>query len=191
MSQPAGHTTAGVSGRAYAYGSASLGWHGPRERRVREHGARAHAVTKERVAMTFERVWEAEPEAVAEIRHAVLSFFEQAVEIPAMRRHDIALVVTEAASNAVVHAFPEDDGDGSLHVLAEIDGPRLRVILTDNGVGMTVRDERPGLGLGLPLMAHISDDIHFSAVEGGGTRVSFEFHVADATEVNTYERACS
>jgi anti-sigma regulatory factor (Ser/Thr protein kinase) len=141
--------------------------------------------------MSFERVWEAQSEAVSEIRHSVIAFVQEVVELSEQRLHDIALAVTEAASNAVVHAFPNGDGDGSIHVMAELDDPKLRIALTDNGVGMSVRNGEPGLGLGLPLMAHIADGIEITAVEGGGTRVGLQFLVEEMAGVRTPAHAWS
>ena len=64
---------------------------------------------------------------------------------------DVALCVSEAVTNAVVHAFRDREGrSGTIRVLAECtDGRMLRVSVEDDGVGVSPRSDSPGLGLGL------------------------------------------
>lgn len=53
----------------------------------------------------------------------------------------------------------------------------------DEGSGMAPRLDSPGLGLGLPLIATVTDRLDVRAREGGGTRlcVWFDNHPAAAT----------
>jgi CHAD domain-containing protein len=66
---------------------------------------------------------------------------------------DVSLAVSEAATNAVVHAYRESAGH--LHVRAHVDGAELIVVVADTGSGMAPRNDSPGLGLGMPLMASV------------------------------------
>ncbi len=101
----------------------------------------------------------AEPSSVASVRSGITDF---------ARRHgageeaiaDIALAVTEAATNAVVHAFVGRD-PGTLTVVAEPGPDSLLVRVADDGRGMVPRSDSPGLGLGLPLMAQLTVSCDF------------------------------
>jgi anti-sigma regulatory factor (Ser/Thr protein kinase) len=85
---------------------------------------------------------------------------------------DIRLAVSEAATNAVVHAYREVQG--TLVVRARVDGRDLVVIVTDTGIGLAPRPDSPGLGLGMPLMATVTTT--FSVVSRGpGTEVQMTF----------------
>jgi anti-sigma regulatory factor (Ser/Thr protein kinase) len=106
------------------------------------------------------------------IRHALrglLSGLDVADDVVA----DIALAVTEACTNAVVHAYP--DGQGSIHVIAcHVDGS-LTVTVRDHGGGMSPRVDTPGLGVGLPVIAAIAQAVEIESPAGGGTEVRMEF----------------
>jgi serine/threonine-protein kinase RsbW len=84
---------------------------------------------------------------------------------------DLQLAVSEAVTNAIQHG---GRGRGEVLVEARVTGRELRVSVSDQGGGMTPRADSPGLGLGLPIMAAVSD--HFEVVsDGGGTRVNMVF----------------
>lgn len=82
----------------------------------------------------------------------------------------IALGVTEAVTNAVLHAYlgheptPEDI---VVELTCDDELAHLRVV--DHGLG--VRPGARSLGLGLRLMAHAAEDFEVSPLEGGGTQV--------------------
>ncbi|MGI8972639.1 MAG: ATP-binding protein [Gaiella sp.] len=89
----------------------------------------------------------------------------------------LKLAVTEAASNAVRHAYP--DGNGRFAVTAEVDTSLMRVTVTDAGVGFDPptsaelpREPRQG-GMGLPLVAAMSDATEIGSNDSGGTTVTF------------------
>src|SRR3954467_7162470 len=85
----------------------------------------------------------------------------------------VKLAVSEAATNAVVHAYREDDGE--LCVRAFIDASELVVIVRDTGLGLAPRPDSPGLGLGMPLMASVTT--RFQVVSDGrsGTEIRMAF----------------
>ena len=68
---------------------------------------------------------------------------------------DVKLAVTEACTNAVVHAYP--DGEGPLEVAAYVRDDRLMLVVRDEGRGIVPRTDSPGLGLGLPLIATLAE----------------------------------
>ncbi len=92
----------------------------------------------------------------------------------------ITLAVSEAATNAVLHAYRDradgDAGDVRVAVCSGADGG-LDIHVRDRGVGPTPRPDSPGLGLGLSLMAHESDGFAIRAVPGGGTEVWLHFRL--------------
>jgi anti-sigma regulatory factor (Ser/Thr protein kinase) len=93
---------------------------------------------------------------------------------------DIAIAASEALANAVVHGFVESE-PGTITISTAMTSPtNLRVTVTDDGSGMTPRPGSPGLGLGLPLMAELSDHLSISLADAGGTRVCMDFVLAGA-----------
>jgi serine/threonine-protein kinase RsbW/stage II sporulation protein AB (anti-sigma F factor) len=85
---------------------------------------------------------------------------------------DVSLAVSEAATNAVVHAYRASTGH--LHIHAHVDGHELIVVVGDTGSGLAPRDDSPGLGLGMPLMASVTTRFNIVS-EGGGTEVHMAF----------------
>ena len=114
--------------------------------------------------------------SVAELRHSVVDF-ARANGVPEHRLDDVALAVSEAASNAVVHAFRGIGERGSLTVEASVrEQEWLQVQVTDDGSGMAPRDDSPGLGLGLPLIRHLADEFdHRRPPSGIGTELWMRF----------------
>ena len=66
----------------------------------------------------------------------------------------VRLAVSEAATNAVVHAYRESDGQLQVH--AHVAAGELVVVVADKGSGLAPRPDSPGLGLGMPLMATVT-----------------------------------
>ena len=92
----------------------------------------------------------------------------------------VRLAVSEAATNAVVHAYREDEDQGELQVRAFVDGPELVVIVCDTGLGVAPRADSPGLGLGMPLMATVTTRFQVIS-DGRGTEIHMAFALpADA-----------
>jgi serine/threonine-protein kinase RsbW/stage II sporulation protein AB (anti-sigma F factor) len=86
-----------------------------------------------------------------------------------MRVGDVALAVSEAATNVVVHA-----GAGSIELRIEATDGELLVVVSDDGAGMRPRRDSPGLGLGLPIIATVTDRME-TRTEGGRTEVLMVF----------------
>jgi serine/threonine-protein kinase RsbW len=89
----------------------------------------------------------------------------------------VELAVSEAVSNVVLHAYRDreevtEDGRIHLRVTANADG--VWVLVADDGVGMSARDDSPGLGLGLRVIASASDELSITQGEPG-TRVHMRF----------------
>ena len=88
---------------------------------------------------------------------------------------DIALAVTEAATNAVLHAFVDRE-PGTITASAHAGDRAIVVCVIDDGRGMRPRTDSPGLGLGLPMMGQLTSscDIRERA-NGTGTEVRMTF----------------
>jgi anti-sigma regulatory factor (Ser/Thr protein kinase) len=96
-----------------------------------------------------------EPASVPRARHLVRDFLVKEHHDPAAHP-GVFLSVSEACTNAVVHAYPESPGDVDLD--ARIEGARLRVTVRDFGVGPAAPTRRPGQGYGMLLIqAHVVD----------------------------------
>jgi serine/threonine-protein kinase RsbW/stage II sporulation protein AB (anti-sigma F factor) len=97
--------------------------------------------------------------------------------LPATLEHDVRLCVSEALSNAVLHAFRDrPDGDlGTVSVSAEAGSGELVVLVGDDGMGFSRRDDSPGMGLGLPLLSALASSLEITASEQGGTLVRMTF----------------
>jgi anti-sigma regulatory factor (Ser/Thr protein kinase) len=93
---------------------------------------------------------------------------------------DVELVVSEACTNAVVHGY-RDTIHGVFRVHAQRNDGSVCVTVSDDGSGMTPRADSPGLGLGLPLMAALTDRLEVApASDGSGTVVRMHFSAAGA-----------
>ncbi len=115
----------------------------------------------------------ARAENIAVVRHA-LGAFGDALDVDAQTLADVRLAVTEACTNVVVHAYP-DDADGSLEVHAQLEGDELTILVRDEGTGITPRPDSPGLGLGLPLIASLSGSLSLRRDEHDRTEVVMTF----------------
>src|SRR3712207_8472400 len=95
-------------------------------------------------------------------------------------RTDLALAVGEACANVVVHAYPPGDV-GPLIIHAKVNGSEIVITVCDQGQGMVPRPDSPGLGLGLPLIANLSDRLEISdGPDGVGTELQMAFDLRGA-----------
>jgi len=86
---------------------------------------------------------------------------------------DVKLAVSEAVSNVVRHAYGRRE-PGQVIATAHVDSGLLRIVIADTGGGMAPRSDSPGLGLGLPLMAHLADAIDVVR-KAPGTEIHLSF----------------
>ena len=90
------------------------------------------------------------------------------------------MAVSEACTNVVVHAY--DDVEGVLEVDMQADDRGLTIRVRDYGSGIHPHQQRardvPALGLGLPLIAALSDSFELRGSSGQGTEVRMTFNYA-------------
>jgi serine/threonine-protein kinase RsbW len=113
----------------------------------------------------------AEPRSASRARTAVLD----ALKGIAVDRDAIGVVVSEAVTNAVIHAYRDRERPGEVHVSARLDDDGVEVAVVDDGVGLSPRVDSPGVGLGMPLIADLADRVEISHRHLGGTRVIARF----------------
>ena len=112
--------------------------------------------------------------AVGQARRQVAAFAERH---GLARRDDVALAVTEAVTNAVVHGYRDDD-EGRVRVVACALETGLLVVVRDYGCGMQPNPGSPGAGLGLAVIGALADEMNIERPdEGGGTRIRIRFPV--------------
>jgi anti-sigma regulatory factor (Ser/Thr protein kinase) len=112
-------------------------------------------------------------------RRAVVDWARRHVEDRAVLS-DLALAVTEAATNVVLHAYRDRDEPGSVLIEARRLFDHVSVSVRDEGTGLTPRLDSPGLGLGLGLIAQVADSADVRAPESGGTEVVMRFNLVRA-----------
>ncbi len=115
----------------------------------------------------------ARAENIAIVRHA-FGALEDAYALDAQTLSDIRLAVTEACTNVVVHAYP-DGSEGPMEVFATLLGDELTVVVRDEGTGIGPRPDSPGLGLGLPLIASLTESVQLGRDEQERTEVRMTF----------------
>jgi len=113
-------------------------------------------------------------ENVIVVRQAIAGVAE-ALGLAGSRIADLKTVVTEACNNVVLHAY--DDNPGPLQVTAEPGDAALIVEVADEGHGFRPRatEGEASLGLGLPLIAALSDSFEISGGAGQGSRTTIRF----------------
>lgn len=87
------------------------------------------------------------------------------------------LAVSEAVTNAVVHAYVDAPRPGLVRIAASIENGSLLVEVCDDGSGMMPRLDSPGLGVGLPVIADMTDTLDIGDSPHGGTRLRMSFRM--------------
>ncbi|GAO41759.1 tetratricopeptide repeat-containing sensor histidine kinase [Flavihumibacter petaseus] len=92
----------------------------------------------------------------------------------------IGLIISEAVTNSIKYAFPENR-EGVIHIsLKEVDEKYFRLVIHDNGVGLpdhfNIASQQ---SMGLRLMKGLSDDIDggFSIQRNNGTEIAINFSI--------------
>ena len=112
-------------------------------------------------------------------RRAVVDWAQKHVEDRAILS-DIALAITEATTNVVLHAYRDRPVPGALSIKARSYDDHLWFSVLDEGSGLAPRVDSPGLGLGLGLIAQVADSADVRTPETGGTEVIMRFNLLRA-----------
>jgi serine/threonine-protein kinase RsbW/stage II sporulation protein AB (anti-sigma F factor) len=113
---------------------------------------------------------------VGTVRRAAVEF-ARAEGVPDLRLEDLRLAISEAVSNAVLHAFRTQDLPGTVTVTVDVTPDQfVEAVVRDDGMGMSPRGDSPGLGLGLGLIASVADAVeHRLPADGVGFELSMRF----------------
>jgi serine/threonine-protein kinase RsbW len=114
----------------------------------------------------------ARPENVAVVRH-VLGALAEALRLPDPVIEDMRLAVTEACTNVVRHAY--EGGDGTIDVIVRPMGEELEVVVADAGRGIGPSPDTAGPGLGLPLIAALTNHLEIERRRDHGSRLTMRF----------------
>lgn len=121
----------------------------------------------------FAATYEATPENVAVVRSQMAALAgDCGLDEGAIA--DVRLAVSEAATNALLHAYRDATEPGTIRIEAQIAGGELVIAVKDDGIGMAPRSDSPGLGLGLPVIASVANRFEVIPDEPG-TRLRMAF----------------
>lgn len=114
--------------------------------------------------MTFAATYEASPESIALLRNQ-MAVLAADCGLDAQAIGDVKLAVSEAATNALVHGYR--NRSGAIRVEVTVAAEELVIAITDDGLGMSPRDDSPGMGLGLPIIAEVAERVEVVDVTPG------------------------
>lgn len=121
-----------------------------------------------------EWVLDATPQAVPESRRRAVGFVSEAAGSKEVAQA-IALAVSETVTNAVIHAYDSQD-PGPVRISCHADGERFVVEVVDEGAGIWLRQDSPGVGHGLAMVGAVAQALTIApGPEGRGTAVSMAF----------------
>lgn len=134
----------------------------------------------------------ARAENVAVVRHALAGLGER-LDMDEAGIADLKTVVTEAAMNVVVHAYPSEQ-PGLLEVEAVAEGGKLTVVVRDFGMGIHPRPDvvdRPSLRIGLTLIAALSNSFEIKGGVDRGTEVTMHLELHPHDEARERDEAAA
>jgi anti-sigma regulatory factor (Ser/Thr protein kinase) len=130
-------------------------------------------------------------DSISRARNMLVAFAAEAGATPE-QQEGVRLVVSEAVTNAVQHAYGSEPGE--IHLTAAVVSDELWILIADDGCGLRPGVTSPGLGLGLSWMAEFSDGMTLLTRSSGGIEVRLRFdlpseQVGDAMPNPTASRA--
>ena len=116
---------------------------------------------------------------VGSVRHAAVEF-ARGEGVPNPPLEDLRLAISEAVTNAVIHAFRTQDRPGTITVTVDVTLNELvEAVVRDDGMGMSSRGDSPGLGLGLGLIGSVADAVEArSPADGVGFELWMSFRLS-------------
>jgi anti-sigma regulatory factor (Ser/Thr protein kinase) len=122
----------------------------------------------------FTGTYPAVPRSVPVLRRALAAVAAEA-DASEDQVNAVRLAVSEAVTNVVLHAYR--DGSGPVHVSADLAGSELWVLIADDGCGLRPGADSAGLGMGLAVIADLTDDVTIVSRSSGGVEVRMRFSV--------------
>lgn len=136
-------------------------------------------------------VFLARPENVGLCRLAAATFAANlAFSLPDVE--ELKVAVSEAVSNAVIHAYPDLPGKVFVH-FEELPNGGMAVEVRDDGIGIadveqarkpSVTSDPERMGLGFVFMESFSDEFSVESAPGRGTRVRMVKHPTRVDEAS-------
>jgi serine/threonine-protein kinase RsbW len=119
-------------------------------------------------------VVDATPSAVPELRRRAAEFVSMASGSEEVTEA-VALAVSETVTNAVVHAYDGRE-PGQVRVSSHAEGERFVVEVVDDGAGIWLRQDSPGIGHGLAMVGALANELSIApGPDGRGTAVTMAF----------------
>ncbi len=134
----------------------------------------------ERLAVSYPAL----AESVAQARSAA-GAFAAAAGASSRQLEDIRLLVSEAVTNAVQHAYSAPAGCvAAVHLTGFVAARELWIFVADDGCGLRAEGDgsSEGLGLGLVWMTAFSDELTLHTRASGGLEVRLRFHLSGGRE---------
>lgn len=100
----------------------------------------------------------------------------------------IGLAVSEAVTNAIVHAY-SGSTDGSVQLMAAVLEGELAVLVSDDGCGLGAAPQSPGLGLGMGVIEYSADALTITTRSAGGTIIEMRFSLCERQPANGHSAA--
>jgi len=108
---------------------------------------------------------------VPELRQVVRRF---AIMVGVRAPDEVALAVTEALTNAILHAY-RGTATGDMRVVACDHPGQMVLVVRDYGCGMSPHPDSPGIGMGLAIMGRSGASVTVERPDDGGTRLRMHF----------------
>ena len=133
----------------------------------------------------------AEPSAVAPSRRRAAAF-AAGMGAEADVVYAVQVAVSETVTNAVIHAYAGRE-PGPVSVRCRADGDRVVVEVADEGTGIRVREDSPGIGHGLAMVGAVAQSLEIEGrPDGTGTVVTMSFApAAPSPEATGLEPLCT
>lgn len=104
---------------------------------------------------------------------------------------DIKTAVSEAVTNAIIHGYP--DGEGQVRLLCKVEGMQVHIMIEDEGVGIediekareplfTTKPEMERSGMGFAFMEAFMDEVQVTSKPGRGTCVIMKKEIGKQDE---------
>lgn len=89
----------------------------------------------------------------------------------------MVLCVSEAITNAVLHAYRDASSPGTVEMDADAFPDHVWITVRDRGQGLTPRIGSPGLGVGLPIISQTATATEIRTPQSGGTEIAMRFEL--------------